>query len=287
MIFNILRTGPNIHLKNKLLNIYAGITNENKLVLSTIETKTDFELMDLVNSYSLRIPNENNLVSINRLVLGIEASLNLRNPNQNQRFQIVNINKDTALNINQYTRCYTNEQSLDALESLKTLTIDLGSSVNDLDKKELLCNNNEHMVELIKTDNTLGIKCRENSKLNEQGKIINSKRSEFFKMTVNNFYHSHDFIVQDPIHNKFNVQSDLTYNSPKMDNQLELYSMKYGTYLNQTSAYKPLEKLFIFILMLKSQNIKNVKIDVESLYDYFSKQVVVDQYYELLVNNSI
>ena len=149
----------------------------------------------------------------------------------------------------------------------------------------MLCNNNQHITTLLGSKENLTIKCRNNSEVISGVEVINDKRLSFFNLPVTDFYHTHDFIVQDPIH-QFKVKDDLTYNSKNLDNQLELYSSKYNTYLNQTSAYSSLQKMFIMMVMLKIQKINRVKLDIDTLYEYFSKQVVIDKYYELLVNSS-
>jgi hypothetical protein len=285
-LFNIMRNNNTISFKNIQLELYLSLTNDAKVIFSKKENKQDFELININSNYSFRIPNENKLLTLRRLVIGIEPSIDLRNPLNEQIFQIVNVKSNNEFPLKVNKGCYINNSSANGTTpTLNEIPINLGENIENLHGKELLCNNNQHITTLLGSKDNLTIKCRNNSEVISGVEVINDKRLLFFNLPVTDFYHTHDFIVQDPIH-QFKVKDDLTYNSKNLDNQLELYSSKYNTYLNQTSAYSSLQKMFIMMVMLKIQKINRVKLDIDTLYEYFSKQVVIDQYYELLVNSS-
>jgi hypothetical protein len=153
-------------------------------------------------------------------------------------------------------------------------------------EKQLMCQNNEYVSQLLKSDDKIKLKC---NKIQEEQNNINGKRTSFFNKSISNFYHSHDFIVEDPIHN-IEVNStdsfDLNkYKSKLLGTQVELYSKRDGEYLNQSSLYSPLQKILIMMVMMKINNIDSVNLDTNSLFEYFSKQNIFDIYYNELLKD--
>ena len=285
--FNIIRKIDNYYIKNKKMDLYINITNDGKLILSNEQNKTPLNLIKQNSRYLIRLPNENKLATIENLFLKMKPSLNVLNPESNQLFEFVNVNISNVgtFPVKVNYGYYSPSSSTVSLGSNVSLTIP--EKMSGYNEKQLMCQNNEYVSQLLKSDDKIELKC---NKIQEEPNNIIGKRTLFFNKSISNFYHSHDFIVEDPIHN-IEVNStdsfDLNkYKSKLLGTQVELYSKRDGEYLNQSSLYSPLQKILIMMVMMKINNIDSVNLDTNSLFEYFSKQNIFDIYYKELLEDT-
>ena len=281
--FNIIRKIDNYYIKNKKMDLYINITNDGKLILSNEQNKTPLNLIKQNSRYLIRLPNENKLATLENLFLKMKPSLNILNPESNQLFEFVNISKVIRFPVKANYSYYSPSSSSG---SGSNVSLTIPEKMSGYNEKQLMCQNNEYVSQLLKSDDKIKLKC---NKIQEEQNNINGKRTSFFNKSISNFYHSHDFIVEDPIHN-IEVNStdsfDLNkYKSKLLGTQVELYSKRDGEYLNQSSLYSPLQKILIMMVMMKINNIDSVNLDTNSLFEYFSKQNIFDIYYNELLKD--
>ncbi len=283
--FNIIKEIDNYYIKNKQLDLYINITNDGKLILSNEKNKTPLNLIKQNSRYLIRLPNENKLATLDNLFLKMKPSFNVLNPDNNQIFEFINISSSNIFPVKANYGYYIHPSSTVSSSSNVSLTIP--EKMSGYNEKQIMCQNNEYVSQLLKTDDTIELKC---NKIQEEDDNIKNKRISFFNKPISDFYHSHDFIVEDPIHN-IEVNStdsyDLNkYKSKLLGTQVELYSKRDGEYLNQSSLYSPLQKILIMMVMMKINNIDSVNLDTNSLFEYFSKQNIFDIYYTELLKET-
>ena len=281
--FNIIKEIDNYYIKNKQLDLYINITNDGKLILSNEKYKTPLNLIKQNSRYLIRLPNENKLATLDNLFLKMKPSFNVLNPDNNQIFEFINISSSNIFPVKANYGYYTAPVPPSSSPSNVSLTIP--EKMSGYNEKQIMCQNNEYVSQLLKSDDKIELKC---NKIQEEDDNIKNKRISFFNKPISDFYHSHDFIVEDPIHN-IEVNStdsyDLNkYKSKLLGTQVELYSKRDGEYLNQSSLYSPLQKILIMMVMMKINNIDSVNLDTNSLFEYFSKQNIFDIYYNELLN---
>ena len=284
-VFNIIKEIDNYYIKNKQSNLFINVTNEGKIILSNNVNKKPLNLIKQNNRYLIRLPNENKLATLENLVLKMKPSFNIMNPEDNQLFEIVNISEEQQFPVKANYSYYEDTTSTSTTPSSISLTIP--EKMSGFNEKEIICKNNEYVSQLLKTDNEIELKCK---KILTENSLVTSKRIEFFKTSISDFSHSHDFIVEDPIHNipiedTGNSLLELNnFKSKLLGTQVELYSKRDTEYLNQSQLYSPLQKILIMMVMMKLNNIDSVNLDTNSLFEYFSKQNIFDIYYTELLS---
>jgi hypothetical protein len=283
--FNIIKEIDNYYIKNIKANLFISITNDGNLILANEQNKTPLNLIKQNSRYLIRLPNENKLATLENLFLKMKPSFNVLNPESNQVFEFVNISSNDTFPVKANYGYYTAPVPPSASPSTVSLTIP--EKMSGYNEKQIMCQNNEYVSQLLKSDDKIELKC--NKIQEENPNNIKNTRISFFNKPISGFYHSHDFIVEDPIHN-IEVNStdsyDLNkYKSKLLGTQVELYSKRDGEYLNQSSLYSPLQKILIMMVMMKINNIDSVNLDTNSLFEYFSKQNIFDIYYNELLKD--
>ena len=288
--FNIIRKIDNYYIKNKQLDLYINITNDGKLILSNEKYKTPLNLIKQNSRYLIRLPNENKLATLENLFLKMKPSFNVLNPENNQVFELVNISSNNEFPVKANYGYYSPSSSTvsSTVSSSSNVSLTIPEKMSGYNEKQIMCQNNEYVSQLLKSDDKIELKCNKIQEENQNN--IKNTRISFFNKPISGFYHSHDFIVEDPIHN-IEVNStdsyDLNkYKSKLLGTQVELYSKRDGEYLNQSSLYSPLQKILIMMVMMKINNIDSVNLDTNSLFEYFSKQNIFDIYYTELLKET-
>ena len=283
--FNIIKEIDNYYIKNIKANLFISITNDGNLILANEQNKTPLNLIKQNSRYLIRLPNENKLATLENLFLKMKASFNVLNPESNQVFEFVNISSNDTFPVKANYGYYT--APVPPSSSPSTVSLTIPEKMSGYNEKQIMCQNNEYVSQLLKSDDKIELKCNKIQEENQNN--IKNTRISFFNKPISGFYHSHDFIVEDPIHN-IEVNStdsyDLNkYKSKLLGTQVELYSKRDGEYLNQSSLYSPLQKILIMMVMMKINNIDSVNLDTNSLFEYFSKQNIFDIYYNELLKD--
>ena len=283
-IFNIIKEIDTYYVKNKQLDLFINVTNEGKIILSNSVNKTPLNMIKQNSRYLIRLPNENKLGTLENLFLRMKPSFNILNPEDNHLFEIINISQNKKFPVKTNYSYYENKGT-----TSESISLTIPEKMSGYNEKEIICQTNEYVSQLLKTDNEIQLNC---SKIPAENNQVKPKRIEFFKTTISDFYHSHDFIVEDPIHNISIEDSDTSlvelnkFKSKLLGTQVELYSKRDGEYLNQSQLYSPLQKILIMMVMMKLNNIDSVNLDTNSLFEYFSKQNIFDIYYTELLKHT-
>ena len=277
-IFNIFKENDTYYIKTINGERYINVTNEGKIILSDSINKTPLNLIKKNSRYLIRLPNENKLATLENLVLKMKPSFNILNPEDNQLFEIVNISEKQNFPVKANYSYY--EGTPDS--SSESISLTIPEKMSGYNEKEIICQTNEYVSQLLKTDNEIQLEC---SNIPTEITEVNTKRSLFFDTDIRDFFHTHDFIVEDPIHN-ISIEDSNTkikelnkFKSKLLGTQVELYSKRDGEYLNHSQLYSPLQKILIMMVMMKLNNIDSVNLDTNSLFEYFSKQHIIDVYY--------
>lgn len=258
---------------------YLTVTNKGIMALKNDGSRFEFKQIQN-NKYAFREELGNNIATIkkreNKFVLELEKG-NFENPNPEQLFYFIPI--DSA-DMTVETKCYNIDETNGTTNA--PITKPYHSNPSDYKNYELMCNANEYASQLL-VDNTkdeLQLTCNKTSSPN-----TNPAKTEFFKKVVD-FTHTHEHGI-DRIHTSGDgVGANLNKYNPVIGSEIELYVTDENVFLNESAKYSPIEKIFIMMVMLKQNNIKNYNIDYESLYNYYSNQSSDQKLYGDLVSES-
>ena len=203
------------------------------------------------------------------------------NPEDNQLFNIAPIDDNT--NTNTPLRYYSGSYEYSESETGTSKETNIHNTVSEYKDFKLLCGANEYMsgLKLIRYDagDKIQYTCKD---INNQNSDITKARSEFFARTVKNkFEHSHKFSA-DILHKDKVIDSESgtsmvdelnMYTSNIMNEDIEIFITNEEVFLNESENYSPLQKIYIYLGMLKKHNIKDVNLDEDTLYSYYNKQI--------------
>ena len=284
-------TNPTISYKLKNENLvvdvtkYLTVTNKGTLALKNDGSKFEFkQIPDLKNNkfkyaYAFREELSNNIATIQDNKLVLEKG-NFDNPkSENQIFYFIPIDSDRSVETS--IKCYDTGVTNGTTNA--PITKPYHNNPSDYKNYELMCNANEYASKLL-VDNTkdeLQLTCNSTN----SNKINSTKLNDFFNTNLD-FTHTHEHGI-DRIHtSKNSLGADLNKYNPVIGSEIELYVTNEDVFLNESATYSPIEKIFIMMVMLKHNNIKNYNIDYESLYNYYSNQSSDQTLYgELLLNH--
>ena len=75
---------------------------------------------------------------------------------------------------------------------------------------------------------------------------------------------------------------DLKTEENEITDNLELYSPKFG-YLNNTSSFSPIQKIYIMLIVLRLNGVHKTNIDYDSLYKFFREQQDLSDTFDELI----
>ena len=291
--FILLKKNNYYYIKSTYLSdlskndMFLSIDNLGNVIFNKTGSKFQIIKNKNKNKYVIKQLHENKLLTfeLNKVIL--KTSISIADPLETQLFNLETQNEESTKNITQIGYySITGGQYGDVRPDVKQ-----GESI--------MCNDNEYLSKIEGVSGTTNIP--NNININVKGTCVkinpesnnNNNIIRFFNTKVEEFTHTHDFLANDILH-KTNIdklpsslRNNMNFIDKESSNNLELYSREENLYLNEISDFDAKEKIFITMLMLYNNGIKDVNINYKSIYKFFKRQMDQKNQYSKLMEATV